>query len=138
SLGHEVRVLDEVGGRVENTGDEDFAGGQLHALEQPPLVRVPRIRGLEGETGGPGGEGDVDDVGEGDVVMVRPLVVTPAQVEARPLRRDVRERVVQRLDVEPGHCAELVEAQIRELDVPSHTEVGAIDLQVEAGPRHRL
>src|SRR5206468_12808269 len=78
TLGHEVRVLDEVGRRVEDAGDENFTRGQLHAFEQAPLVRVPRIRGLEGETRGPGGEDDVDDVAEGDVVMMRPLVVAPA------------------------------------------------------------
>src|SRR5262245_50997155 len=47
ALGNQVRVLDEVGRGVEHARDEDLAGGQLHPLEEPPLVRVPRIRGLE-------------------------------------------------------------------------------------------
>src|SRR5262245_11437163 len=71
ALGDQVRVLEEVGGRVEHTGDEDLAGGELHALEHPPLVRVPRVRGLEGKSGRASREHDVDDVGQGDVVMVR-------------------------------------------------------------------
>ena len=131
-------MLDEVGRRVEHARDEDLARGQLHALEQPPLVRVSRIGGLEGNAGRPRGEDDVDDVGEGDVVVVRPLVVTPAHVQTRPLRRDVGERVVQRVHVQAGHPAELVEAQVGVLDVPPHPEVGTIDLQVDARSRHRL
>src|SRR5262245_26952055 len=75
ALGDQVRMLDEVGRRVEHARDENLAGGQLHALEQPPLVRVPWIRGLERDARRPRGEDDVDDVGERDVVVVRPLVV---------------------------------------------------------------
>ena len=73
--------------------------GQLHVLEQRPLVRVARVRRLEGDAGRPGLEHDVDDVGERHVVVVRALVVAPADVHAQLLGRDVAQRVVQRRDV---------------------------------------
>src|SRR5436309_483375 len=53
ALGHEVRVLDEVGRRVEHAGDEHLVVGKLHVLEHPPLVGVPRIRRLERDAAGP-------------------------------------------------------------------------------------
>src|SRR5262245_6709784 len=46
ALGDQVRVLDEVGRGVEHARDEDLARGELHALEQPPLGRLPWIGGL--------------------------------------------------------------------------------------------
>ena len=51
---------------------------------------------------------------------------------------DVGERVVERLDVHPGAFAEFREAQVRILDVAAHGEVGAVDLQHDAGFGDRL
>ncbi len=92
---------------------------------------------LEGDGAGPPGEHD-DDVGQRHVVVVRALVVPPAEVHARLLGRDTGERLVERLHVKPRHLAELRHAQIGELDVPAHRQVGAIHLEHEARPGHRL
>jgi hypothetical protein len=54
------------------------------------------------------------------------------------VRRHAGERVVQRLDVEPRHPAELLEAETGELDVPAHREVGAIHLEQEPRADHGL
>ena len=61
--------------------------------------------------------------------MVRAFVVPPAEVQAELLRRDRRQRRVERFDVHLRHAAKFVERQVRELDVPSHRQVGAVDLQ---------
>ena len=29
-MGHQFRLLDEIGGVADNTGDEDFSGGEFH------------------------------------------------------------------------------------------------------------
>ena len=115
-----------------------LSGGQLHALEDPPLVRVPRVGGLEGDALGTGREDEVEDVGEGDVVVMRPLVVAPAEVDPELLGRDVGHRVIERREVQAGHPPELLEAEVGELDVPAHGQVRTVQLQDEAGPRHRL
>src|SRR5262249_45251075 len=47
TLGDQIRMLDEVGSGVEHARDDHDVGRHLHALEDPPLVRVSRIRGLE-------------------------------------------------------------------------------------------
>ena len=76
---------------------------------------------------------EVDDVRERHVAVVRTLVVAPAQVHAQLFRRDVCDRVIERLDVQLRALAEFRQAQVRVLDVTSHAEVGAVDLQHEAG-----
>ncbi len=81
---------------------------------------------------GPRAEDDVDHVGQRDVAVVRPFVVSPAQVHAQPVRRNVAQRVVERLDVQLRLLAKLRDAQAGVLDVPSHAEVGTVDLQDDA------
>ena len=61
--------------------------------------------------------------------MVRTLVVAPAQVHAHLVGMDVARGVVQRLDVEPRLAAELVQAGVVELDVATHGQVRAVELQ---------
>ena len=74
----------------------------------------------------------------GDVVVVRPLVVAPADVHANPLGRDVSQRVVQHLDVERGQAQELVDAAVAIHRVPAHGEVRCVDLQEPAAGGDRL
>src|SRR6267143_556157 len=138
ALGDQLGVLDEIGLRFEHAGDQHLAFGKLDGLEQLPLVRVARVGGLEGDRGGPREEHDVDDLFERHVAVVRAFVVAPAQVHSQPIRRDVRSSVVERLDVQPRVLAEFFQGQARVLDVPAHREVRAVDLQNDAGLRHRL
>jgi hypothetical protein len=56
-----------------------------------------------------------------------------AQVQPQVLGRDVRDRMIERLDVQARALAELGEVQVRVLDVPAHGEIGTIDLQHDAG-----
>src|SRR5215470_17946905 len=94
ALGHQLGVLDEVGGRIEHARDQHLVFGWLDALEHLPLVRVARVRSLERETVRTGGEDDVEEIGDRNVVVMRALVVAPAQMQARALGRDVGEGVV--------------------------------------------
>ena len=93
---------------------------------------VTRIGGLERDRARPRQKHDVDDVGERHVAMVRPLVIAPAHMHARLLRRHIRQRMIQCLDMLPRSLAELLERQIGVLDMPPHREVGAIDLHRNA------
>ena len=72
ALSHQLGMLDEVGGRVDDAGNQHLALRRLHALEHPPLVSVARIGGLERDAGGARLEDEVEDVGQGDVEVVRP------------------------------------------------------------------
>src|SRR5690606_13502539 len=73
-----------------------------------------------------------------DVAGVRPRVVAPAQMHSQPFGRDVAERVVERGDVHADALAKLLGREVRELHVPTHREVGAVDLQGDAGLGDRL
>src|SRR5712692_9864651 len=59
-LRDELRMLDEIGLRLEHAWDQHLALGELHGLEDLPLVRVTRISGLEGDRARPSEEHDVD------------------------------------------------------------------------------
>ncbi len=101
-------------------------------------MRVPRVRGLERDRRRPRGQHDVERVGERDVAVVRPFVIAPAEVHAQLLGRNVGDRVVERLDVHLRLLAPLRKGEVGVLDVPSHAQVRAVDLEDEAGLRDRL
>jgi hypothetical protein len=78
-------MLDIVGARVDEAGHQLHALGQLEILEHLPFVRVARISGLDRDGANARLEQHVDDVAQGDVVVMRALVVAPARVQAHPL-----------------------------------------------------
>src|SRR6266849_4139231 len=137
-LGDELRVLDEIGFRLDHAGDQHFAFGQLDRLENLPFVGMTGIGGLERDSVRPRKKNDVDDVFERYVAVVRPFVVAPAQVHAHAFGRNVRGGAVERFDVQPCFLAEFFQGEARVLDVPPHGEVGAIDLQDDPGLRYRF
>ena len=63
-------------------GMNDLPGGQLGLLPQLPFVIVPRVGGLDGKTLRLHLEHDVDDLFQGNVVLVRTLGAAPADVQA--------------------------------------------------------
>ncbi len=65
--------------------------------------------------------------------MMRALVVAPAEMEPHLFRRDVGDGMVERLDMELCALAELGGRERGILDVPAHGEVGAVELQHQAG-----
>eukprot|EP00966_Prymnesium_polylepis_P229121 5301926-Prymnesium_polylepis.1 len=98
-----------------------------------------RVRGGEKASvarGEPGGGGD--GAHQRHVVVVRPGVVAPADVHAHPLGRDRRDGLVHHPDVRRRDLLEVGEAHVTEARVAAHREVGAVDLQREAGGGDRL
>src|SRR6478609_7210544 len=79
-LRDQLRMLDEVRFRLDDTRNQHLAFGQLDRFEQLPLVRVARIGRLERDCGWPRAKDDVDDVGQRHVAMMRSFVVAPAQM----------------------------------------------------------
>ena len=101
--------------------------------EDGPFVAVAGVGGLEEEVAGADLHQDREDLGHVDVADVRALVVAPADVDADAVLGDAVERVVQRLDMGLGDLDELVVGEVGEQHVPRQREVGAVELQVEAG-----
>ena len=101
-------------------------------------MSVAGVGRFERNPAGPRKKNDVDDVGKRHVAVVRPFVVAPAQVHAQLLGRNIRGGAVERFDVQPRFLAEFFQGEARVLDVPAHGEVGAIDLQDDAGLCNRF
>jgi hypothetical protein len=105
ALGDELRVLDEVGRRVDHARDEAFPVGQLHFFEDVPLVLVAGVGALEADRRGPCLQHRLDDLTQRNIVVVRALVVAPAEMQAHLLGRDVFGRSVEHLEVEVDDLA---------------------------------
>ena len=71
ALGDQIGMLDEVGAVADDARDQGGAFRQFHLLEDPPLVLMARVRGLDRIAPGAHPEDQIDDVPERDVVVVR-------------------------------------------------------------------
>ena len=129
ALGDQFGVLDVVALRFDDARADDLAVGHTEALECCPLVCMTRVRTLEQHGAWLGGPDDVDEVVDGNVVVVRPGIVAPAQVHAQLFDRDVPYRMVECCDVHLDGVAELLEAHVGVGAVATHGEVGAVELQ---------
>ena len=81
ALRHQPRMLDEVGGGIDHAGDQDLVVRDRDLLQVLPFVIVARVGGLDADRLRPRLEGEVDDLGERQVVIVRTFVIAPADVQ---------------------------------------------------------
>ena len=111
-----------------------LSSGILIVLEIFPFVVVARIGGLDADRLHPRLERDVDDLGHRQIVGVRPFVIAPADVQPHAVGRQPFDRAVERGDIALGDfAAEFVVGQVAVLVVAARAEIGAVDLQHEAG-----
>src|SRR5580692_6037089 len=122
-------VLDTSTNYVEHTRHEDLVVGQLGLLPHGPFMRMPRVGGLHDQRHRLRLDQDRGDLRKRDVVVVGPLVIAPADVDARAVRRHIRQGVVQHLDVECRALEEIRFTQILERGVVGHRQVRAVKLQ---------
>src|ERR1700678_388616 len=71
AIGHESRMLDDVGGMADDAGNEDLAVRQFDFPPKLVLVLVPDVAGLDGIGLGLDPEHHVNDVAKRDVCGVR-------------------------------------------------------------------
>ena len=113
ALGDQLGMLYVVRRRAEHAGHEDLVVRHLLPPEYRPLVRMARVGGLEQQRLRLGLEHDGQQLLERDVVVVRPLVVAPADVHAHAIGRDVAQRMVEHLDVPRRGLQVFVRAGVR-------------------------
>src|SRR5262249_14993101 len=82
ALGHEPRVLNEIGRRVDHSWDQHLVVGNAGLFQVLPLVLMAGVGGFEAEPRRLRLEAGVDDFCQGDVVGVRAFVV-PQQMCSR-------------------------------------------------------
>src|SRR5882672_4684407 len=133
ALRDQLRMLDEVGRRVQHARDDHPVVRQTDLAEHDPFVLVTRVRALEGQGLGPRLQGDRQELSQRDIPVMRPLVVAPAEVKANAIGGNVAQRMVERLDVGLGDLQELGVAQVGEREMPPHGQVRTVDLEDEPG-----
>src|SRR5215831_16431644 len=99
ALGNELRMLDEISRRIDHAWDDAFPVWQLHFFEDGPFVLVPGVGALKGDRRGPCLQHWLDDLTQGNVVVVRALVVAPAEMQAHARGWDVCGRRVEHLEM---------------------------------------
>src|SRR5258705_6169861 len=82
AVGHDLRMLDDVGRGVDDARHEQHAVGQGMAAEGSQLVLVPRARQRQRERADLRAVDDRQQRLQRHIVGVRPVVVAPAEVQA--------------------------------------------------------
>ena len=120
------------------SGDQHFVIRDLGVAQILPFMGVAGIGGLERQPRRPRLYRHLENLGERDVVGVRPLVIAPAQMHAHRVGRNIRGGVVERRDVALCNAQEFVIRQVLVLVVPSRAEIRRIDLQDKSCLMDRL
>ena len=95
AIGYQFRVLDEIGGMADDTGDEDFFGGEFHIAPDFVFMFVPDVAGFDQIRLGVDAEHDVDNVAQRKIGGVRTMPAAPADVIAHAIDRDAFEGMIQ-------------------------------------------
>ncbi len=133
ALRHELRVLHHVGGVGDHARNEDLAGGELHLLPHRDLVLVARIGALDQEGLRLHLQQEIDDVVELEIVGMRAVPASPAEMVAHAVFRDVAQSVVERLDAHLAVGAERLEPHSNADAIPQRGQPRIVDLQDQAG-----
>ncbi len=131
-------MLDDVGGRVDDAGDDDLIVGQPGLTEHAIFVGVPAGRERQHEAADVGLPQQREDLGQRHVAVVRALVVAPADMQPHALARHGGERVVDGRHHPLDETEEFGQRAILEREVSLQREVRTIELQQEAARDDRL
>jgi hypothetical protein len=129
SLGHNLRVLDIVGARIDHSRNEYFSCGQTHLLEYPPLMFVARIGSFEGERTALDCQKQVDDLFQGNIPVMWTVIIAPAHMHAYPVWRETAKSIIEHFYVLSQVIAKFVERSIGKANVTLHSQVWTIQLQ---------
>jgi hypothetical protein len=132
AIGHDLRVLDVVGGRVDHPGEDQHGVRRRYPLEDLDLVLVARVGQGQRQSAHPGAVEQRQHRLQRDVVGVRPVVIAPAEVQPHLLGWDRGDRPVDGVDVHLDHGQEPVERRSPEEPRALHRQVGTVQLEHEA------
>ena len=130
-------MLDAVRRHVNEPGHEHNAVREGNLFEDLPFVLVAWVRSLDVDGPDVRPEDRLDDLAQRHVVVVRPRVVSPADVEAQLLARDPFDRPVQRLDRLVEVRPPVGDVGADRPEVLRHREVGRVELELEPRLRDR-
>ena len=131
-------MLDDVGRGIDDAGHEQHPRRERVEPERLQLVLMPRAGQRERQRAHVGAIDDRQEWLERDVVGVRSVVVSPAEVQAHAIGRDVLHRVVDGVDVEGDGGQEAVERLVLEEAGALHGQVRTVELEHEAAADDQL
>jgi hypothetical protein len=130
-VGDDLGMLHVVRRRVDHAGQEQHPVGQGMPREDFVLVLMTGVGERNRERAHLRAVEERQHGREIHVMRVRAVVVPPADVEPDAVGRDVRDRLVDRLDVQRHHLLESLERIVLEEADALHREVRTIHLQHE-------
>src|SRR5215217_8518203 len=99
-------------------------------------MRMPRVGGFDGVGSSVHLENEIDDVRERDVMNVRSLIVTPADVIADLILGDAFKGIVQGFHTSLSCLAKRFQRIVSELHMSAHRSIRSIDLKDVASVRN--
>ncbi len=130
-LGHQLRVLDDVGSVADHPRHQDFPWRQLDALPDAPLVLVARVGALDEIGAGADFQDQVDDVLQRHVGGMRAGPAAPADVVADFFFRYPLQRGVGDVDLQLEPAAVVLQRRRRHHAIVGHGEARIVQLQQE-------
>jgi len=129
SLGHNLRVFDIVGARIDHSRNKYLSFGQTHLLEYLPLMLVARVGSFEGERPALDCQEQVDNLLQGNIPVVWTVIIAPANMHAYLVRRETAKSIIEHFYVLSQVIAKFVERSIGKANVTLHSQVWTIQLQ---------
>jgi hypothetical protein len=121
-------VLDNVRQCVDNAGDDRLIVGERKPLKAMILMRVTRIAERKYQRTDIEPLHDGEDIGKRHVVIVRAFVITPTDMGADAIPRNIGDGAIDRVDYLLDEFEKRRNRPILERSVPLHREIGAIEL----------
>ena len=110
TLLHKVGMFDEIGGRIDDAGDEDFVVGNVSfaVAENGPFMAVAGVGGFKEQLIRPHLHQRVKHLGHRDVADVRPLVISPTNMDPNAGRIDAFQCMVEGLNMRACDLEEFI------------------------------
>src|SRR5262245_23100620 len=88
AISDEFGMLDDVARMTDNAGNQNLAARQLHFFPKFPFMLVPRVGCLDGIRAGFHFQHEVDDMLQRQIVRMRSVPTSPANVIAHAILRN--------------------------------------------------
>ena len=130
---HQMGMFDKISRGIQRARDQDFVVGDLRISPDSPLMLMTRVGAFKLNRLRLGGQRNVNNLMQIDIVMMGPLVIPPAQVHPHAVGRHIFQRGIQGLYLRPRRLFESGCIIIAKTDMPTHRQIGTINLKQQTG-----
>lgn len=130
---NKLRVFDIIGAGVDDTGHKHLVLRNGHLFKHAPFMGVAWVGSLEEKSLGAKAKYEIDDVGQGDVVIMRPFIIAPAKMDPKPVGGNITGGMIDYLNPFGHLLPEFPDFEHLMADMPSHREIRGVNLKQKAG-----